>query len=196
MTADSTGQSCGYRLDDDFIELRPGALKDLETCLNQNNKVRAHTNVNSYSNASGGWSISTLQSLAVTSYRNLIRRSRPPPDPNDRLPVHNSPDSQSASNAGKSPTLKDTLYLLLCIKSGRYGTELHHQNVADINSDRSLFLQLQEYFSQRQSKLRSALSMRTVKSIDLVKVRSWATAFSISRFLVRQQALCSLFVPL
>lgn len=164
-------QSCGQDLFDDFVELRPGALKALEDRLNQGNKHSVQQHSRGTFEGNTAWTLSGLQSRIATCFRGILIPSSEPSDSNDRLPVHNPHSDSKISQPSRPKQPSHILYILFCIDNDKNGTKLQHERVEHIQSDRPLFLLLREVYSRKRNVLRSMLSMRTVKSVNLVKVR-------------------------
>lgn len=84
------------------------------------------------------------------------------------LPMTNSPATAAQSSVAIRRQT-DPLSILLCIDKGELNTELHQVSLGGVDSDGSLFQLLRkEYFSRR--KLRSRVTLRSVKSLHLSKV--------------------------
>ena len=162
-------QSCGKSLYDDFVELQPGALEELQGRLESES---VFTRCDDGDNASapgqlfglGGFFSRTRPSSS--SYQG---NNRAPPSAGC-LPTHNLHSGFTVSTTNASAPTVDLLYLLLCINSSNFGADLYYERIQHINCDRALFYYLHEIYAQRRSKLRSAISLRTVRSINLVKV--------------------------
>lgn len=85
----------------------------------------------------------------------------------------NSPDPISQrSSVETTGTLTSTklAYLLCCIPQGKYGTFLYQERLEKINSDRSLFEFLQNFYHQHHYKWYSSYPLRNIQGLKLVRV--------------------------
>ncbi|KAF2175152.1 hypothetical protein K469DRAFT_680377 [Zopfia rhizophila CBS 207.26] len=160
--------SCGLSLYDDFIELQPGGLGDLKRRLEDASAPRQCSSSNSATPA-GALSIFGKFFSRMKPGSWSRRGNRKSPQDPGRLPTHHSLGHYAVSVANLSAPPTNVLYLLVCINSGNFGVELHHESIGHIKSDRALFHFLRESYAQRRSILLSAISLRTISSISLVK---------------------------
>lgn len=65
---------------------------------------------------------------------------------------------------------QEVLHLLLCIDKGETLTRLHQERLHEINGDKELFSSLRKWYSEHR-KLSSWLTLRSVKSLSLARVR-------------------------
>lgn len=149
---------------DDFIELVPGGLDDLQRKLDTGDSRRQHTNSNQGSPNHSSSGLGGL--LSILGRIPLIRKHvNGKTTGASQLPTHNS-SSMTASVTGTARSL----CLLLCMQSGIFGTDLHHGQLQDVNCDRDLLTLLRTAYNERRSKLRNAISFRIVNSISFIKV--------------------------
>lgn len=148
---------------DDFLELRVGALDELKAFLASSNAP--HTTAAGGTNRPlGSASIGIFASIRSMFSNFRISNSR------KTLPTNNTtPIVSNAKQAQGSPTAPAHLYLLSCLDHGSFGVKLHHELLTDVKNDRSLFRFLRDTYTQRQS-IRSWLSLKTIRSLNLVRV--------------------------
>jgi hypothetical protein len=157
-------QSCGVGLYDDFIELEAGALDDLQMRLNSEGAVRRHADGNQGSSHGRFSRLNSLLSISgsLPSIRGGTKGNAPS---SCQLPTHNP-----SSGAPSVVRTVQSLCLLLCMKSGTFGTQVHHEQLENIRCDRSLFGFLRKAHVERRNKLQRALSLHSVISIKLIQV--------------------------
>ncbi|KAK0726060.1 tRNA synthetases class I (M)-domain-containing protein [Lasiosphaeris hirsuta] len=148
---------CGANLYDDFTELEPGSLKDLEAELQAANTSGSQSDRRNTRNH--GKSLSALSSLMKQMIRPMRRGSA---DDDPPLPLHNVPKQTNTILS----TEIDILHLLCCIHSGDTGTILHQECISDVNTDRELIMFLVKAYQKRSSVL-SWLSLRHVSKLLL-----------------------------
>ena len=156
---------------DDFIELQPGALEKLRARLGAE---RVFKRCNSGDNPSApgrlfrsGWFLPRMGLSSSSRQGNNKTNTN-----SSCLPTYNPQSDTAVSTINPSAPTVESLYLLLCINNSNFGADLHHERIQHISCDRALFHYLQEIYTQRRSTLQSAVSLRTVRSINLVKVCS------------------------
>jgi hypothetical protein len=157
-------QGCGVRLFDDFTELYPGGMQELETDL-QSNSFREQAG-----NARQTIREAFIQLFAIA--RQLIsRRNVLTTDPalsGTELPSYNAP-----SNTNEQPNNEEvdprSLYLLLCVDEGSSRTVLHQQKLTDISRDRDMFRFIRSQYYRLQ-KPQNWLTIRSINRLSLSQV--------------------------
>ncbi|EAQ85497.1 hypothetical protein CHGG_09511 [Chaetomium globosum CBS 148.51] len=150
---------CGANLHDDFTELEPGALKDLEAELraaNNGNSQRSHGVIDSLKR-----SFLVVYNLAMLMINSMRRGSA-----NDDIPLPLRNDPPQTTNPGASEM--DILHLLCCIHSGETGTILHQERITNASTDRELFVLLNDIYRKRKS-IMSWLSLRHLSKLLLTR---------------------------
>ena len=82
--------------------------------------------------------------------------------------MHNSTQSSSVTTSQPSNTIQPP-HLLLCISVGQSGTKVYQEPMNGVNSDSTLFSFMNEAYRTHR-RIRSWICLRTVTSIDLVRV--------------------------
>jgi len=183
--------SCGTSLYDDFVEFEAeaGAVREMQAKLelrplNDNERAEDHlppsdpasqsrpVQYNTIGLLPGGTLLTALGNVFDSIGNSLatvtgVQRARIQAG----LPTNNSQITSGTIQLQPRQASVELLYLLLCINNSRHGTDLHHQHVGDISDDRSLIQMLARYYRCRRSALRTLFSMRTVRAVNLVKVR-------------------------
>ncbi|KAI7339953.1 6-phosphogluconate dehydrogenase C-terminal domain-like protein [Hortaea werneckii] len=163
--------SCGEELFDDFVELRPGAARELEAYLN---RPRTYTggSPTSPSNSQGsrsftGSSVGGIPS-ANTSWSSYGFQQGSPGG-EDKLKV-------PGTSTGSSFTLPffnqpEPPWLLTCANEGRATPKLAHLDMAphNIRSDKDLAMALRNHYFEVNNKWWRALKLRGLATIDFVQ---------------------------
>ena len=104
-----------------------------------------------------------------------FKKFRNKPNQTPTLPQH-SAQPVSANQGPQTPTLQRTpLHMMSCLRKGRYGKNLYQDRIETVNTDRELFFFLKERLTNRRSRVRSVVSLRSIQGIFFVKVRSLST---------------------
>ncbi|KAK3694527.1 hypothetical protein B0T22DRAFT_373344 [Podospora appendiculata] len=175
---------CGRQLYDDFVELREGAVKELETQLRlQNTDDTVPTvihgdndddlphNEKTGGNRFTGAVLQTWQSIQnllglLASTKGILPRHRQshrrsPPDSELGL----CPSAGSSNAASRFHN-----FVLLCVPFQRWAAKLHQAEVCRINSDQEFFQVMRQCYSHQRG--RSAWTrFRMVRGIEFVKAR-------------------------
>ncbi|CAM1510656.1 Fc.00g009910.m01.CDS01 [Cosmosporella sp. VM-42] len=163
--------TCGKRLYDDFVELRPGALSEFEKQLQQYGRDAVSmepfdAGIASHSKKA----FKDIFSGALTtcaSTLGLIRQGKLPKFWQDVTRAKGRQLPGACRNTGGLGA-SDHNYLLLCIPFFRRGTQLHQPEICRINSDQD-FLSLLRHCYQTQRGGISWTLLRKVTSIKFVK---------------------------
>ncbi|OMP88187.1 hypothetical protein BK809_0002944, partial [Diplodia seriata] len=160
---------CGRKLYDDYVELKPGALKEFQMRLDQlsNPPVTSAAPGQGAAGAtrSGGSPVSTALNW-LTGFAGASHKKTSGPC----IPMHNTTATGAChSSAGPKPQ-RESLHLLLCMRDGRHATSLYQDGICEVGNDRQLFEFLQHGYKHRRGKLYSWLSLRVPEAINLVKV--------------------------
>lgn len=152
---------CGHASYDDFLELRPGAVKEYESML------RNRINTRNSRSANSGGNGSVLQNIPgwnrLSQYvRNLIKAETP------SLP-HHQLESVSVIQPQPSTSDIDLLYLLLCVPHQKFATKLLQLDLTKVISDQHLFSLLRENYFQMRGRLKNFLSLKSLQSIKFVQ---------------------------
>ena len=159
-------QRCGRRLYDDFEELRPGALEELEQMLNEQSKF-CSPEANGSSEHRGG-SIRALWNAAGGIF-GWLTNSRPVRHNNlSTLPWHQPHAANQEPHPQSSPP-SEHLFLLLCIPYRKYGTRLVHMDLAELISDETLFRNLRREYQFIRGQWASYFSLWKMAEIQFVK---------------------------
>ncbi|KAL8626868.1 hypothetical protein Q9189_007437 [Teloschistes chrysophthalmus] len=157
--------SCGSKLYDDYLELRPGAAAQFELALNTPSQQRP----------SGPYGAAPGPDYYASSWP---RGSGPSPGP--LLPLSRTPNSASApttigSNARNSQhssattvSEQESKWLLVCARAWRRPTSLIHLNVCSTSSDQQLFTELRRSYLQTKAWYHR-FTLKAVQSIRFVQ---------------------------
>ncbi|KAL8691651.1 MAG: hypothetical protein Q9218_003172 [Villophora microphyllina] len=157
--------SCGRRLYDDYLELKPGAAAQLKIALDTPGQQRP----------SGPYPVTSPRDYAV-SWPRASGSSSSPLLPMSQTPnpasVGASPDS-SASNGQNLSAIttcdQESRWLLVCARASQRPTSLLHLNVCSTKSDQQLFTELRRAYQQLKKAWYYRLSLRTVQSIRFIQ---------------------------
>ncbi|RWA08278.1 hypothetical protein EKO27_g6831 [Xylaria grammica] len=134
---------CGTRLFDDFVELKPGAIENLEAELQKHG------------------STGRFEALKQLGRLSRLKKSNAAPMP---LPLHTT-NAQTPSTA---PSSGSNLRLLLCIEKGQFETKLHQKIVDGCSNDKEVFRFLHgEYHNYR--KFRTWFTLRGISQLSLTR---------------------------
>ncbi|KAI0418825.1 hypothetical protein F5X98DRAFT_336425 [Xylaria grammica] len=150
---------CGTRLFDDFVELKPGAIENLEAELREYGSTGRFEVLKQLGRllAAG---IKTWITLPFS--RSRLKKSNAAPMP---LPLHTT-NAQTPSTA---PSSGSNLRLLLCIEKGQFETKLHQKIVDGCSNDKEVFRFLHgEYHNYR--KFRTWFTLRGISQLSLTRV--------------------------
>ncbi|KAK4661055.1 hypothetical protein QC762_124460 [Podospora pseudocomata] len=173
---------CGRNLYDDFTEIVPGAVKQLEAELRyQNTKqpeleydnLDAQNTPRSHPN-----SFARVLFQMWTGTTRIFRKFQYP-----LLPEHKSSRGNMSLELGNPCTQSSQqapytthLFLLLCVPFLRFATRLAQPEVCQINSDQELFQLLRrQYLIARSGKRWLWGQLRRVQAIDFVKLELYST---------------------
>lgn len=150
---------------DDFLELRPGALDELKATLASSRAPYSATSGVASSLAGSRnkgyfnriWSI--LSNFGVRNAQKI-------------LPTNNTSLAGNTAKRTQGTTTPPTvLYLLSCLDHGNFGVKMHNELLTDVENDLSLFQFLRKTYTQQRS-MRSWLSLKTIRSLNLIRVRT------------------------
>ena len=172
LTNDACKKSCGEALFDDFIEVKPGALRELQNRLQEQNEVES-ADQEDHQFLRGRLKIiykkldtfitwisrqaSTKMGVNQTNYELPLRRDPGPP-------INPANDEK-------------ILHLLLCIDKDEFWTRLYQQRLPCSNEDRDLFQFLREQYREHRG-IVSRYSLRGVNNLSLAKVYTIHTTLS------------------
>lgn len=150
---------------DDFIELRPGAAKELERELNSGLRetpsgAQAHDTVDT-----------EKSSIAISSHSSSKHQNPKNQEPTKKPPRGYDPRPQ---HDGRASIIVDCevegRWLLVCAVGRKPILSLSQMDVRSTTSDRDLFEQLKQSFSKLKGRGSRLFPLRTVKSIKFVQV--------------------------
>jgi hypothetical protein len=150
---------------DDFLELRPGALDELKTTLASSRSPYPATS-GVASGLAGSRNKSYFNSIwSIVSDFGVRNAQKILPTNNTSLAANTAKHTQGTTT---SPPI---LYLLSCLEHGNFGVKMHNELLTDVENDQSLFQFLREIYTQQRS-IHSWLSLKTTRSLNLVRVRT------------------------
>lgn len=163
---------CGRELYEDFYEIIPGAVRDLEKSLDF-----SHNPDRNFSPENGGSTSAGPQGNTGTCQEST------PAQVSHTISIHPTESQQhqlqgtvvrrrrkglegliASDEAGK--------WILPVFQEKRYGAKAVHLPVKHINSDETLFIAMKKHYFASTTRLHRWFSMRDVKKIHHVKVRS------------------------
>jgi hypothetical protein len=153
------------RLHDDFIEIQPGAIAQLQRTLDQFGNPGTRGAGKGESSTDLLRLISRLVGNTIKSLGTRVGLGRL-----SNLPMYSEPNLTAKSKKRRKNESSRPMYILLCMNSGRVGTTLHHESLQEIQSDKELFDLLRSSYRIRRSSIKSLFSFRAVNKISLVKV--------------------------
>ncbi|KAK7583641.1 hypothetical protein V3481_012923 [Fusarium oxysporum f. sp. vasinfectum] len=151
---------CGANLYDDFIELEPGSLKDLEVelqVINSGDSQSSYRNIRSITESFSAW-VKLIKQMIQSMRRGSATDNLP-------IPLHNI---TYQANESRKPDL-DILHLLCCLHSGETGIMLHQERIPHVSTDRELIMFLKEAY-QKQRNVMPWLRLRHVSRLLLTRV--------------------------
>ncbi|KAL8692040.1 MAG: hypothetical protein Q9218_002849 [Villophora microphyllina] len=158
---------CGCALYDDFREVEPGALYELQSFLNNRKGTRQMTNdqSNSHSTREDSMNLPVHHSESIQASESAPLEGS---DRDDNLPPGlrrrgRRPDA-THGNLASSPT-----WILPIFQIERYGTKVKHLPVDPTMSDETLFTSVKARYHEETSRIRRFFAMRGVKKISYVK---------------------------
>ena len=159
---------------DDFVELRPGALKILEKTLNQC-RIKSSANPDPLS-PSSSWSIRLQFFDCMRRLFPQQGRSSQPVLPQNQV---NMPSSQSSLRSSQNVITQDLEFLLLCVPHRRHASKLVNIKVVDICSDIDFFVLLRREYYRGRARFQNLFSLRCLMSIRFVEAsyNCWSIAY-------------------
>ncbi|MCJ1407014.1 hypothetical protein MMC19_001084 [Ptychographa xylographoides] len=152
---------CGHQGYDDFIELRWGAVAEYEASLRQYN------NGGRQQSASPGGGILSRCTQAIRGIAGSMRNKSSNNDLG--LPQFESQHKQINLTSRPSNNALDSLFLLLCIPHQKFATKLLHLELRETSSDREFFGLLMKSYNDMRGRLRSYLSLKSLRTIKFVQ---------------------------
>lgn len=154
-------QRCGARLYDDYTELDPGSLKDLQTELYGMNSSDPQASQNNQPQ-----SFMKRVTKVFNQSMAMLKSTRKASATEDiSLPLHLDPHHAN----GPRQLRDEILHILCCIHSGDFGVGLHQERVANVSTDKGLMMFLRTVYQERRSKL-SWFRLRQVSKLLLSRV--------------------------
>ncbi|KAK4202780.1 hypothetical protein QBC40DRAFT_195301 [Triangularia verruculosa] len=173
---------CGKDLHDDFVEVVPGAIEQLEAELRYQNTIQPDLeldNLEPYNDSESQPNASTRRVSRIwTDLTQAFRKLQHP-----LLPKHRAPRANMSLELGNPcpQSSQQTLpvahhFLLLCIPFLRFATRLFQPEVCQINSDQAFFQLLRlQYSNARMQKSWLWGQLRRVQAIHFVKLELYST---------------------
>ena len=157
---------------DDFREIAPGALDELQDYLNDNVGVRQLANESAASNTHSMYPASSGESSEKPSHNshlNPAKRKSSGEEPN--LPRGLRRRNQGRRDCRETSSAIDKMWVLPIFQQGRHRTKVKHLHVDSKMSDYAFFTLVKSRYYEETSKLKRFLAMRSVAKISYVKVR-------------------------
>ncbi|KAK1757189.1 hypothetical protein QBC47DRAFT_412508 [Echria macrotheca] len=158
---------CGTQLFDDFTELVPGSIQELEAQLESEDDARQESSISAVGELFG----SALNSLLRGAAGRLPRQLKPASTSSGSIiPLHNVGQASPVA-----PPEEDKSHLLLCIDTGNQ-TMLQQKRIEQISTDRELFFFLRELYCN----YRMPRTWFTLRSIRFLSMSNFTVDFSNS----------------
>jgi hypothetical protein len=157
-------QGCGTRLFDDFTELEPGAVQELEAELQASTSSKTIRSVGQAVYDASAQVVQTIKQLLGQG--NTQNAEQNPAEMS--LPSYSVPNNATENiDESEVPDLLSP-YLLLCVDQGSTNTTLYQRQLKHIKQDRELFEFLQSQY------------------LELNKTKRWFTIKSFGRLSLSQ----------
>ncbi|MCJ1387086.1 hypothetical protein MMC17_010215 [Xylographa soralifera] len=155
---------CGKKLYDDYEELRPGGLAEIEELLKRQGGIQIASGCER-NNANSGSSYWTTLHLKG---RNLVNRLW------TRRSVSSLPTCQPVEGAGSHPSQKsyepaEQLFLLMCVNHSAWACKLIQENASGIASDQQFFRIIRAAHQAGRRNFLSWFRLQKLKSIRSVQ---------------------------
>jgi hypothetical protein len=154
---------------DDFIELRPGAAREMEAHLNGSGTTSTAVRINATTESS------TLGSSSNSTLADSQSQDAPS--------VPSSYDPQKESHELNPAVIQcgpDGRWLLVCAKTREAVPTLDQMDVCTTSSDRELFAAMRKSYLALRGRWKHVFSLRTITSIKFVRVELLIITFSLS----------------
>ncbi|KAH0565057.1 hypothetical protein GP486_001553 [Trichoglossum hirsutum] len=162
---------CGQQLFDDFVEVRPGAAKNLEDHLNRHPQAGTGSPTSSSSGSSSSASRANSSSTRPSAQTSLSSTSFG--DIGLSRTSQYSPVIQERGQPAIVPLsgFSEPRWLLTCASGERFDTRLYHVdvNAVLIKSDRDLAVRLRQQYSQLRAPWHQILRLRGLATIQFVQ---------------------------
>jgi hypothetical protein len=153
---------------DDFVELRPGAAKELETHLRSLHDIQPAEMMDGENESRQP---TTQNYMSIQTWKSLLQRllpaTRNPPPRHDRTIEQDIELGLCSRNLDMSDRSHN--FMLLCVPFQRWATKLHQAEICRINSDQELFRVLRHYYGTKRG-ISAWTRLRKVHGIDFVMV--------------------------
>ena len=204
--------ACGKALHDDFVELRPGALADLDELLQSYGKDARFNNgistqeiiqtlddenltAQTHPRQQTGWkqSVSSAANSCIGLLTSLVPSSASLPHYRQDMDSDIATTGACIQTGSGGAGMHD--FLLLCIPFMRVATKLYQPEICRINSDQEFLKLLRHYYQTKRGRSPWRL-LRKVKSINFIKVRHTPKYCNlIATRELRQHQLIEAFMP-
>lgn len=161
-------QACGAQFFEDFLELEPGGISEMVEHMERHTKSKLLLDDNAQATTAKSNFIQ-LGKAWFTEAKDSIRRGLK--QSKQLLPLFNSrPATAPSTEEPDEPMTEDSLYLMSCVRQGKYGKILHQPRLPEMGCDRDLFRFLRRNLSQCKRGFGSFFSLRRVRGILLIRV--------------------------
>ncbi|KAI1122390.1 hypothetical protein F5Y10DRAFT_76075 [Nemania abortiva] len=153
---------CGTRLFDDFVELQPGMVENLEAELQQ------------HASGSGfeAWKqVGKLLAIAIKTWitsRFMGERLGTSNITSTHLPLHNT---NAQTNISSIPLNRGNLHLLLCVEKGDFETKLHQEIIDGYSNDKDMFRFLHKKYHHSYQKFKTWFTIRGISQLSLTRFK-------------------------
>lgn len=197
--------SCGLRVTDDYIELKPGAVDALQRRLNRMSRTCASgTSVKSSSASTGGGdtageiSLESSQTACSSEPDQNAEQQRSQPFQFTRDCEVGPSQHRSTSGHSSEQDEPNAMHLILGYPNLRLATRVRQPDTSDFTSDRQFFQSLQkQYLSFRGGFMRRLFSLHSLREVRFVQFKLWKAGIAEIRKLddIPPESLCRLKGP-
>ncbi|KAK4224003.1 hypothetical protein QBC38DRAFT_446875 [Podospora fimiseda] len=180
----NSGRKCWRNLYDDFIELTPGAVKDLEDDLRYLNTKPlpllpsfqdfTHSAANSQQQTAPSQKLGRLKWNTVQTFLKGVFKHPVLPQHKQRIPLQIPGACQPKTSPQNNP--HSHTFLLLCMPYFQLASKLQQPDVCRINSDQELFHLLRNKYDKARSRWNQLSSkLRKVQGIEFVQFELYSS---------------------
>ena len=156
--------SCGYRSFDDFLELRQGAINDMEAFMRQ--KALSERTIPSTSSV-----FSMLAHLSIQLVYGKDHTAK-----SGELPSNSNSLSRRSTSGTTTTSSSNLLHVLLSFPFYSRGYKLCQPQVRSVRTDRDFFTLLQTSYRASRSSLKRSLSLQTISAIKFIRFEMYRSS--------------------
>ena len=165
--------ACGHTSYDDFVELRSGALAEMQTLLEARGNCALTRDERPSGERLSQWRVSSLLSLfgSIWTFCASLVSSRHAGRSSAELPQHLNKNGQSAETVrGAEASMSSSLHVLLSFPYYSHGSRLYQPPIKNMRTDREFFKLLRVSYNTTRSRFKRLVSLKTIKSVKFVQL--------------------------